>query len=100
MGQSRNIIVYGGNCPALQRTFASPFRTFAQPLLPACGQVCPRAATAGDSMLFDDRLATVLRYGAPSETAARTQYRQLLDLLGTMPAGTASQLADVAYDRL
>lgn len=51
-------------------------------------------------MLFDDRLATVLRYGAPSETAARTQYRQLLDLLGTMPPGTASQLADVAYDRL
>jgi hypothetical protein len=51
-------------------------------------------------MLFDDRLATVLRSGAPSETAARTQYRQLLDLLGTMPPGTASVLADLAYDRL
>ena len=51
-------------------------------------------------MLFDDRLATVLRYGARSETAARTQYRQLLDLLGTMPPGTASVLIDVAYDRL
>ncbi|HEY6816285.1 MAG TPA: sensor histidine kinase, partial [Croceibacterium sp.] len=51
-------------------------------------------------MLFDDRLATVLRYGARSETAARTQYRQLLDLLGSMPPGTASVLVDVAYDRL
>jgi hypothetical protein len=51
-------------------------------------------------MLFDDRLATVLRYGARSETAARTQYRQLLDLLGSMPPGTASVLIDVAYDRL
>lgn len=51
-------------------------------------------------MLFDDRLATVLRYGARSEAAARTQYRQLLDLLGSMPPGTASVLVDVAYDRL
>ena len=51
-------------------------------------------------MLFDDRLATVLRYGARSEAAARTQYRQLLDLLGSMPPGTASMLVDVAYDRL
>ena len=51
-------------------------------------------------MLFDDRLATVLRYGAPSEAAARTQYRQLLDLLGSMAPGTASALVDVAYDRL
>jgi signal transduction histidine kinase len=51
-------------------------------------------------MLFDDRLATVLRYGARSETAARTQYRQLLDLLGSMPPGTASVLIEPAYDRL
>ena len=51
-------------------------------------------------MLFDDRLATVLRYGARSETAARTQYRQLLDLLGSMVSGTQSVLEDVAYDRL
>ncbi len=51
-------------------------------------------------MLFDDRLATVLRYGARSEAAARTQYRQLLDLLGSMPPGTASVLVEVAYDRL
>jgi len=51
-------------------------------------------------MLFDDRLATVLRSGARSETAARTQYRQLLDLLGSMPQGTATALAEAAYERL
>ena len=33
-------------------------------------------------MFFDDRLATVLRQRADGEAAARTQYRQLLDLLG------------------
>jgi signal transduction histidine kinase len=51
-------------------------------------------------MLLDDRLATVLRYGAQSETAVRTQYRQLLDLLGSMPPGATSVLVEVAYDRL
>ena len=50
--------------------------------------------------MFDDRLATVLRYGAPSETAARTQFRQLLDLLGSMAPGIASALIDAAYDQL
>jgi len=35
-------------------------------------------------MLFDDRLATVLRSGAAGERAARTQFRQLLDLLGSI----------------
>ena len=43
-------------------------------------------------MLFDDRLATVLRHTAQSESGARTQYRQLLDLLGSMPPGVASEL--------
>ena len=33
-------------------------------------------------MFFDDRLATVLRQRATSEAGLRTQYRQLLDLLG------------------
>lgn len=33
-------------------------------------------------MFFDDRLATVLRHRATGEAALRTQYRQLLDLLG------------------
>lgn len=33
-------------------------------------------------MFFDDRLATVLRQRATGEAGLRTQYRQLLDLLG------------------
>ncbi len=33
-------------------------------------------------MHFDDRLATVLRHRAAGERAARTQFRQLLDMLG------------------
>lgn len=33
-------------------------------------------------MFFDDRLATVLRQRATGKGALRTQYRQLLDLLG------------------
>jgi signal transduction histidine kinase len=33
-------------------------------------------------LFFDDRLATVLRQRATGEAALRTQYRQLLDLLG------------------
>ena len=36
-------------------------------------------------MQFDDRLATVLRAPAGGERAVRTQYRQLLDLLGKAP---------------
>ncbi|MEM7702030.1 MAG: histidine kinase dimerization/phospho-acceptor domain-containing protein [Pseudomonadota bacterium] len=33
-------------------------------------------------MFFDDRLATVLRQESASDTAKRTQFRQLLDILG------------------
>ncbi|WP_305096429.1 sensor histidine kinase [Croceibacterium aestuarii] len=51
-------------------------------------------------MLLDDRLATVLRSGAAGERAARTQYRQLLDLLGTMPPGANGPLVTAAYARL
>lgn len=51
-------------------------------------------------MLFDDRLATVLRHAAQSEPGARTQYRQLLDLLGSLPADAASELVEGAYERL
>ncbi|MBO9517092.1 MAG: HAMP domain-containing histidine kinase [Porphyrobacter sp.] len=51
-------------------------------------------------MLFDDRLATVLRFPAQSELAARTQYRQLLDLLGSMPADAPSALSESAFARL
>ena len=54
----------------------------------------------GESMLFDDRLATVLRHAAQSEAAARTQYRQLLDLLGSMPGEAGDDLVDAAYARL
>lgn len=51
-------------------------------------------------MLLDDRLATVLRSAAQGESAAHTQYRQLLDLLGSMPEHDAGALAEAAYDRL
>lgn len=54
-------------------------------------------------MHFDDRLATVLRHRAAGERAARTQYRQLLDLLGGIAhesdAGDPS-LEAAAYLRL
>ena len=40
-------------------------------------------------MFFDDRLATVLRHRATGERAARTQFRQLLDLLGSRPTEPA-----------
>lgn len=51
-------------------------------------------------MQFDDRLATVLRLAATGETLARIQYRQLLDLLGTLPVGLWSGQVDAAYLRL
>jgi signal transduction histidine kinase len=48
-------------------------------------------------VFFDDRLATVLRQRATGEASLRTQYRQLLDLLGRerrqYPGGDASLLA-------
>jgi len=51
-------------------------------------------------MLFDDRLATVLRSGAAGERAARTQFRQLLDLLGSIPPGANGPLVAAGYRRL
>ena len=51
-------------------------------------------------MLFDDRLATVLRSRADGEQAARTQFRQLLDLLGSSPDGWGGQQIAAAYARL
>lgn len=38
-------------------------------------------------MFFDDRLATVLRQRGDSEAGVRTQYRQLLDILGNRKFG-------------
>jgi two-component system OmpR family sensor kinase len=51
-------------------------------------------------MQFDDRLATVLRMQAGSARAAGTQYRQLLDLVGSAPAGADGELLEDAYARL
>lgn len=42
----------------------------------------PRAVPEESCVFFDDRLATVLRLRATGEAGLRTQYRQLLDLLG------------------
>ena len=41
-------------------------------------------------MFFDDRLATVLRQRATSDVGLRTQYRQLLDILGATQVGNSS----------
>ena len=51
-------------------------------------------------MYFDDRLATVLRTGIGGDRALRTQFRQLLDLLGTLPDGADGPLVDAAFARL
>ncbi len=49
---------------------------------------------------FDDRLGTVLRFRPSGEAGARVQYRQLLDLLGMLPAEVAGAQIDAAFDRL
>ena len=51
-------------------------------------------------MFFDDRLATVLRHRATSERGARTQFRQLLDLLGGRRYGRDDSLLAAAWLRL
>ncbi len=51
-------------------------------------------------MHFDDRLATVLRLRAQGTALARIQYRQLLDLLGTLPSDARSESIEAAYARL
>ncbi|MFN2100250.1 histidine kinase dimerization/phospho-acceptor domain-containing protein [Altererythrobacter sp. MF3-039] len=51
-------------------------------------------------MHFDDRLATVLRHRAAGEAAARTQFRQLLDLLGARREGKDESLRAAAWLRL
>lgn len=51
-------------------------------------------------MMFDDRLATVLGSPVGGETAARTQYRQLVDLLGTPGRRTDGPLEARAWNRL
>lgn len=51
-------------------------------------------------MRFDDRLATVLRHRAAGERAARTQFRQLLDLMGNRRHGRDESLLAAAWLRL
>ncbi|WP_370176938.1 sensor histidine kinase [Alteriqipengyuania sp.] len=51
-------------------------------------------------MQFDDRLATVLRHKASASAGARTQYRQLLDLLGRPQPGRDPSLLAAARLRL
>ena len=51
-------------------------------------------------MHFDDRLATVLRHRADGERAARTQFRQLLDLLGGPERARDETLLAAAWLRL
>jgi signal transduction histidine kinase len=55
---------------------------------PSIGKMRKNLRSQWDSqrqMLFDDRLVTVLRTRPGGETAARTQFRQLIDLLGSKP---------------
>ena len=51
-------------------------------------------------MHFDDRLATVLRIRASGERAAKTQFRQLIDLLGERPQAGDRALKAASYLRL
>jgi signal transduction histidine kinase len=51
-------------------------------------------------MRFDDRLGTVLRHEPSGAASARTQFRQLLDLLGTLPSDAQGESVDRAYLRV
>ncbi|MEM6477223.1 MAG: hypothetical protein AAF687_13780, partial [Pseudomonadota bacterium] len=51
-------------------------------------------------MFFDDRLATVLRQRADSEAGSRTQFRQLLDILGNRKYGGDQSLVAAAWLRM
>ncbi|MEM8726844.1 MAG: histidine kinase dimerization/phospho-acceptor domain-containing protein, partial [Pseudomonadota bacterium] len=54
----------------------------------------------GDGLFFDDRLATVLRQRADSEAGSRTQFRQLLDILGNRKYGGDQSLVAAAWLRM
>ena len=58
------------------------------------------AGADGSIMHFDDRLATVLRHRAASDRAAKTQFRQLLDLLGNRRTGRDESMLAAAWLRL
>jgi signal transduction histidine kinase len=93
-----NFIVYDGNCPALQRKRCAACANARQRLWPSYGRSCPQFSWIRVAfMQFDDRLATVLRSPVGGDRAARTQYRQLLDLLGNAPGTlTAERYAQLA----
>lgn len=52
-----------------------------------------------DRPIIDDRLATVLRAPVTGDASARTQLRQLVDLLGSIASSTGDA-PQLAYDRL
>ncbi|WP_395395395.1 sensor histidine kinase [Novosphingobium sp. BL-8A] len=51
-------------------------------------------------MHFDDRLATVLRLPTTGEALARIQYRQLVDILGRLPANARSWAVAAGFAQL
>ncbi len=51
-------------------------------------------------MHYDDRLVTVLRLRTDGASSARVQFRQLVDLLGTLPGEAQDVQIAAAYDRL
>ncbi|MEM6267637.1 MAG: histidine kinase dimerization/phospho-acceptor domain-containing protein, partial [Pseudomonadota bacterium] len=56
--------------------------------------------SVGAGMFFDDRLATVLRQRGESDLGQRTQYRQLLDILGNRKYGRDQGLISAAWLRM
>jgi hypothetical protein len=58
------------------------------------------AAPAAPSMIFDDRLETVLRTRAAGPAGLRVQFRQLVDLLGRVPEQGWNARHDEALARL
>ena len=58
------------------------------------------AESARKRMYVDDRLATVLRARVGGSFAAVTQFRQLVDLLGTLPSEARGEQVDAAWARL
>lgn len=51
-------------------------------------------------MHFDDRLATVLAQTAAQGPLARIVYRQLVDILGRLPASARSPIVEESFERL
>jgi len=60
----------------------------------------PLSESRTTQMHYDDRLATVLRARIGGDAAARTQFRQLVDLLGTLPSEARGPVIDEAHVRL